>query len=189
MKKIGYLLILLIGCNAFAQQKFEREYRVNKNKVPKKSVDFVHQCNFKKKVKWYVEESQDGTTFEAKVYKKKHLYSIEFLENGTLLDVEKRVKFSKLPKDIKKRIRKTLAITFKKYHIKKTQKQWKGNSEKLMQFITKKQKVTKEETAFEIVVKGRRNKEYHLFEILFNHKGKILKKLQFAPINSDNLEF
>lgn len=189
MKKITILLILLVNCKVFAQQKFEREYRVKEREVPKKSVDFVHQCNFKKKVKWYVEESQDGTTFEAKVYKKKHLYSIEFLENGTLLDVEKKVKFSKLPKDIKKRIHKTLATTFKKYHIKKTQKQWKGNSEKLIQFITKKKKATKEETAFEIVVKGRKNKKYHLFEILFNHKGEILKKLQFSPINSDNLEF
>jgi uncharacterized protein YxjI len=61
--------------------------------------------NFKKKVKWYIEEGNDGNTFEAKVVYKRHRYSIEFSEEGQILDVEKKVKFSELSDEIQLKIK------------------------------------------------------------------------------------
>ncbi|PWG06773.1 hypothetical protein [Polaribacter aquimarinus] len=102
------LLIFLSVNSLLSQEKFEKEYRVKPKDVPKKSLEIIKIWNFKNKVKWYVEESQDGKTFEAKVRYKKYKYSIEFSKEGNIIDVEKTVKFSQLQKKIIQKIVKTL---------------------------------------------------------------------------------
>jgi hypothetical protein len=99
-RKFLLLFIWTISCAVFSQEKFEKEYRVKPSEVPEKSFKLIKSWRFKKKVKWYAEESNDGKTFEAKTVHLNHVYSIEFNENGTLLDLEKKVSFSELEKKI-----------------------------------------------------------------------------------------
>ena len=174
----------------FAQQKFEKEYRINSNEIPAKSLQIIKMWNFKKKVKWYVEESNDGNTFEAKVVYKRHRYSIEFSEEGQILDVEKKVKFSELSDEIQLKIKENLSKKFKKYRIKKVQVQYSGTETAIYGEVFQ-LKTTHEraEINFEIVLKAKKENDYALYEILTDNKGNLIKELKFKQESSLNLEF
>lgn len=184
------LLIFLSVNSLLSQEKFEKEYRVKPKDVPKKSLEIIKMWNFKNKVKWYAEESQDGKTFEAKVRYKKYKYSIEFSKEGNIIDVEKTVKLSQLQETIIQKIVKTLENRFKRYKILKTQIQYTGSESKMynevFQLTSHHKKVT---INYELIVKGKTQNGYSKFEILINNKGEILKELKFKPSNSLNLEF
>lgn len=184
------LIFILIGFSGFSQQKFEREYRIKLEQVPTKSQQIVKMWDFQKKVKWYAEESQDGKTYEAKVCYKSKKHSLEFSEKGELLDVEIKVSFKKLQKNVQKNVTKTLSEKFKKFKIRKTQIQYKGNESEMYKAVFKlKTHHQKINPLYEFIVKGKKESNYHLYEILIDEKGIILKELQFAPQNTDNLEF
>lgn len=186
--KLWIGIFWLLTLSTYAQQKYEREYRVKEGQVPQRAVEFIQKCNFKKKVKWYVEESQDGKTFEAKSRKNGNKFSIEFDTKGNVLDVEKKVRFSKLPEKIQQQLTKTLSKRFRKYKIKKVQIQWQTDHDFYIELIHGRGEDEINEF-YEIVVKGKRTTSYELYELLLTKEGTIVKELKFAPENLDNLEF
>jgi len=189
-KSLFFLLLVCLSFNVlFSQQKFEKEYRIDQTGVPEKAVEIIKDWNFNKKIKWYAEESQDGKTFEAKVcYQKKNI-SVEFSENGELIDVEKTVKFRDLSEEIQQKIKSSLSERFRKYRIKKIQIQYTGNQKVIYEALF--QTKYKEETGinYELIVKGKKEKSYQNFEILINSKGEIEKELLIKSIDFTNLEF
>ncbi|MFT7442881.1 MAG: hypothetical protein ACI9Q3_001258 [Maribacter sp.] len=191
MNKFTILIVLAIfHFSFFAQQKFEKEYRINSNEIPVRSLQIIKMWNFKKKVKWFAEESNDGKTFEAKVVYKRHRYSIEFSEEGQILDVEKKVKFSELSGEIQRKIKENLSKKFKKYRIKKVQVQYSGTETAIYNEVFQ-LKTTHESTNinFEIVLKAKKENDYALYEILTDNKGNLIKELKFKQESSLNLEF
>ncbi len=185
-KALFFLLVVLPCSQVFSQIKFEKEYRVAVHKVPQKALSFINKSNFNKKVKWYSEESQDGQTFEAKINSNKGKLSIEFSKEGDLIDVEKTIKFSKLLAHEQELINSIFNDRFLKYRIRKVQYHYEGSMNSMIETI---QKNTSSGYSFEIVVKGKKDNLYMLYEFLINQKGEVLKELKFAPRNFDNLEF
>lgn len=190
MKKILFFLLLIIVSSLQCQEKLEREYRIKSTEAPNKALDFIDKLNLPKKVKWYVEASNEGKTFEAKTCFENHLFSVEFSEKGILIDVEMKTSFSKIEASVKEKITKTFKDRFDKYRIKKTQFQYRGLQKELTKLFVKYYNNTIEVDVFyEIVVKGKKDKNYELYEFLFDAKGDLVKSLKFAIPNSDNLQF
>ncbi|MAD98265.1 MAG: hypothetical protein CMB99_13140 [Flavobacteriaceae bacterium] len=182
------LLFLLVSFSTRAQEKYEREYRIDLKEVPKKALDFIQQIPNVQKVKWYYEESQDGETVEAKFKHKGHKVSVEFTDKGEILDVEIKTRLGEFPKQERQLIRKVLESQFVKYRIRKIQKQFSKLSR--AQF----QKLFSNPAGFgtynyEIVVKGKKKKQFELFQLQIDQEGAVLSQLKFAPPNSLNLEF
>lgn len=187
---VFFLLCFMTSFQLLSQEKFEKEYRVKPTEVPKKAFELIEKWNFKKKLKWYAEESNDGKTFEAKVRFKKHKFSIEFSEKGHILDVEKTIRFSELSSKSREQIQQLLAKKFKKHRIKKVQIQFLGTKESLYDAVFDKNPTAKNVIVnYELVVKGKKEKENFLYEILLDAKLRIIKELKFSASNSVNLEF
>lgn len=185
--QIFTILIFFTVNSITGQYKFEKERRVKPHEVPSEAIDFVSKVKFKKKIKWYLEESQDGKTFEAKVYFKKRKHSIEFNHLGSVLDVEIETKFSKIEKETQNKINSTLEKRFRKFKIRKIQLQYKGKEEDLMNCIKKECSL---KPNYEIVLKGKTDSSYKLYELLVDYAGeRILKELKFSQDNFDNLQF
>ncbi|MFY7672020.1 hypothetical protein ACOSP6_13115 [Tenacibaculum sp. MEBiC06402] len=160
---------------------------MKESKVPQQAIEFMNQINFNKRIKWFAEESQDGKTFEAKVYYKGKKHSIEFSSKGEIIDIEVKVKFSQIAKTIQENIKSVLKEKFKKFKIRKVQLQYKGSEELLRENIMNKFSIA---PRYEIVIKGKSDKNFELFEILFDSTGQhIEKELKFSPDNFDNLQF
>lgn len=189
--KIFFLYVAImnfISIDFFAQEKFEKEYRIQSTEVPKKAVELVQKWNFSSKVKWFAEESNDGISFEAKVKFKGTLHSIEFSENGTILDVEKIVKFSKLPKNIQESIEKALSNNFQKFKITKIQIQFLGSENEIFNAVFK-DEVLPKNTNYEIELKGKKSNEFFMYEVLLSADFVLKKELKFSSVNSINLQF
>ena len=191
MKKIVALFCLLfLGAYTFSQEKQEKEYRIKPEEAPKTAVDFVTSNNFKKRVKWFAEESNDGKTFEAKVCHNKNLYSIEFSEEGTLLDIEKKVDFDEVTEVAQNNIKNYLKENYLKYKFKKTQIQYKGIPNELMRvFDAKNRNTIKAKIAYELIVSAKNDDGFKRYEMLFDENGNHIKTLPIAPTFSLNLEF
>ncbi|MBQ4822734.1 hypothetical protein [Aquimarina sp. MMG016] len=187
-------LVLLI-CMLFTyadskgQTKFEREYRINTDEVPKEALTFIKLCFPENSIKWYTEESQDGKTIEAKTRYQNNKYSIEFDLLGNVLDVERTIRFKTLSPIIAKNISTSLDSIFLKYKIIKTQIQWKGDKDVILQLVQKSNIQGDYQLQYELIVKGKKEKGYQSYEVLLSKNGKIIKVLPIVQRNSDNIEF
>ncbi|TSE11343.1 hypothetical protein [Aquimarina algiphila] len=189
MKKIIVAFGMFFTVFATAQTKYEREYRIQPDIVPPKALSFIDSCFFKNTIRWYAEESQDGKTIEAKTKKNRARFSIEFDTLGNPIDIEKTIHFKTLPKEIKTNITHSLDSVFTKYTIVKTQIQWKADRQTLLSLMQEKASKDSYTTLYEIVIKGKREKNYHLYEVLIDPKGTIIKFLEIVQRNSDNIQF
>lgn len=192
MKKTIYFILIFsfFSFKSLSQQKFEKEIRVKSYQIPNKALQFIQNIDFDTKVKWYKEISNDGITYEAKSYYLKNLFSLEFSESGDLIDIEKKVKFRELPVITKNKILTSLQTRFNKFKIKKTQIQYIGNDEVLKElFKIKTSQNFKFQVNYEIIIKGKKVKNYFFYEFLFDNNGIVKRKLKFDIENQLNMEF
>lgn len=187
---IIFLMLLFFWPNClFAQEKFEQEKRIAASEVPSLARQSIEQCSFNKKIKWYQESSQDGTTYEAKTKYQKHRYSIEFSKDGDLLDIEKTINFLKINATIKQTLQKSFDQKFKSYKIIKTQAQFKTSNSNLSAKIFEIAKKEITPKIYEIVIKAKEQSDWQSYEILIDSNGKILRQSKIIERNTDNLEF
>ncbi len=190
--KIRYYITLIgiiLTTHIHGQTKFEREYRIKVENVPQEAKDFTDLCFPNQKIKWYAEESHEGNTIEAKTLYHKHKYSIEFTTSGDIQDVEKEIKFGNLNPEHKSEIMYTLEKLFSKYKIIKTQIQWKADNDVLISLIKEGHTNKQYSLHYEIVLKGKKEKGYRIYEVLCTPNGEMIKVLEIVQRNSDNMQF
>ena len=182
-------LFFSISTALFGQTKTEVEYKVKKELVPAQAVDFIEDCNFSKKVKWYIEVSEQGKSFEAKTKHRKTLYSIEFDSTGFIEDVEWIIGFNDLPELLQKQLYAELEKEFVNYRIVKIQVQWTGDPDSLKTLIKSGSSEEKFTTNYEIELSGTFSETQGYFEVLTNDRGEILKISKIVHPSSDNIIF
>lgn len=186
---ISMLCCFLLHINGFAQLKYEREYRLKKERVPQPAREFLDSCQFSSKIIWYGEESLEGHSIEAKVKEQQVKYSIEFDTLGTLQDVEVDVKWDQVPEAAQHNISTYLNEVFEKHKFIKIQLQWTGEKEAMWELIRKGKSSRDFTLKYEIVLKGKLNKKAMWYEFLFSDKGQFERKATIIFRNTDNLEF
>jgi hypothetical protein len=172
-----------------AQVKFEREYRIDKNDVPVPANQFIDAIDFKKKVKWYKEEGLQTHTYEAKTKFSGRKYSIEFDSIGHLEDIEYEIKWKEISEESKAKINSYLKENYQKSKICKVQIQLSGDPDRLLKLITTQANDQNITVNYEIVIKGKRDRSFDLFEYLFAYNGELIKRSKIILKNTDNLEY
>lgn len=192
MDKLFYL-ILLIGLpfsnNLFAQDKFEKESRIEQIDVPSKALFFMDSLNYKAKIKWYKEEGLTRKSIEAKFKYNKTKYSIEFDTFGNIEDIEIEVNWQDLESDISDLITKQLKQDYSKHKIVKIQKHFAGNENELFALLLNGINSEQPKIRYEIIVRCNQQKEVNLFEYLFDEKGICVTKSKIVFKNSSHLEY
>ncbi|MCZ4409898.1 hypothetical protein O3Q51_13840 [Cryomorphaceae bacterium 1068] len=183
-------LLLILSNQAIGQDKVEREYKIKKEEVPQKALEFINEIESlspKTKVNWYREEAADSESVEAKFKVQKRSYSIEFSIQGELQDVEIRIGERDIPKMTRKAIKESLNAEFIKWAIKKVQLQWVGESSLVISSIDRNERQEGVEENYEIVIKGETDKSKSYFELLFDSSGNLLRKSRIVENSSDIL--
>ena len=173
----------------FSQVKYEKEYRIKENKVPKNIKSYLSEIYFKNKIKWYKDEALSKYTYEAKTHHNNLNFSIEFDSLGIIEDVEFKIEWKNIPELIKKNIEFYLDSIYQKKKIIKVQIQYTGKPESLINILkdlNQNQRLTRK---YEIVLKGKENKKYQMMEYLFSNEGKFEDKAIIIMKNTDNLEY
>jgi hypothetical protein len=195
--KSGFLSITLafmiffsvLPSKASAQIKYETEYKVIKDKLPRSAITFIDSCCPSSKQKWYGEESLLAKSIEAKIKYRGSLYSIEFDTLGYIQDVEKKISFYDISQNLRSRIIMKLDSVFSKHKIDKVQVQWLGSNRVLYELIEKGNSKSPYILNYEMVLKGRRGNLTKIYEVLFSMDGSILSISEIVQRNTDNLDY
>ena len=193
MKNSKNILLLLLGLLfptlLLAQTKYEKEYRIESDEVPEKAYQFIHSADADFSEKWYFEENLEGNSIEAKFKYNREKYSVEFDTTGNLLDIEVESPFKDLPENLQASIQNSLQHRYSKFTIRKMQVQYSGKIDSFADFIATSDKAKQYTIYYELVVKGRKNREWNLYEMTYNNRGELEKTEQIILRNTDNLEF
>jgi len=177
-------------CNSvFSQVKYEKEYRIKKNEIPKNIKSYLDEITFKNKIKWYKDEGLSKYTYEAKTSHNNLNFSIEFDSLGIIEDVEIEIRWNDIPELVKKSIEFYLDGKYQKKKIIKVQVQYTGEPEYLIDIINDEESKKRLTRKYEIVLKGKENKKFQMMEYLFSNEGKFERKAIIMMKNIDNLEF
>ncbi|HBH07714.1 MAG TPA: hypothetical protein DDX92_14050 [Flavobacteriales bacterium] len=180
--------LLLCFYAAQSQEKVEREYRIKEGEVPAEALKFIDACNFDKKIKWFREENESGSSIEAKVRRQNRRHSIEFSKTGVLEDIEIEIDFEELPANTKGKIISGLDELFAKWSIRKVQIQYKGTTDKLLALI-REDVNTSLQKRYEIVLKAKKDRRLQMFQITTGQDGEIVEVQKIDLRSTDNLEY
>ncbi|MEM6264002.1 MAG: hypothetical protein AAGI38_15925 [Bacteroidota bacterium] len=186
------LLCLLGGYSPFflhAQVKYEREYRLNVNKVPDGATAFMANAGFSGKIKWYKEEALDRTSIEAKVRHQGRWYSIEFDDSSTLEDIEILINWEDIPASTRDSIDAYLSENYSKYAFRRIQVQYTGSPEELQKVLEWKTPPSGVTVRYELVAKVQTEKGFGLKEFLFAENGQLEHVATILLRRTDNLEY
>ena len=187
-----FVTLLFMGLSwhlALAQQKFEKETRLNEREVPTSALQFIEALSVECKVKWYKEESLTSHSIEAKFKRNKQKYSVEFDTTGQLEDVEIEIKWDNIPKLARDTIQNELGFLCVRSKVSKIQVQYIGNQECVIDFLSTNNPKEKIITNYEVVLKCSSNEKIALLECLFSTEGKLEKTSEIIFKNSSNLEY
>lgn len=188
------LLLFFIGffylaVSVSAQKKYEREYRMNVNKVPEKAREYVNELDLGARVRWYFEENEDDDAIEAKVISQGKDYSIEFDTEGNLEDIEIEIAWSEIPEETRKAIQENLSEMYSRHKIKKIQIHYEGDPEALKTLVNDGETDEVHTTQYEIVVEGKKGLWVKLYEKNYSLEGRLNHTREIVLRNTDNLEY
>tara|TARA_Y100001980_G_C14556872_1_gene351928 strand:- start:3457 stop:4029 length:573 start_codon:yes stop_codon:yes gene_type:complete len=190
MRLIIYCIFCFYGCFLFAQEKREVERRVNRGDVPAMAKGFIEEAyNTKSKLRWYYQTEGDEISFEAKLYWKDELHSVEFDTLGEIKDLEIVVEWEMIDSPARQNLETYFNGHYDKWDLDKVQIQWSGARENLKELIKTNQQsgLTKR---YEIEYRGATETEDELWEGLFNADGTVLlQKRKIILGNLNNLTY
>lgn len=181
------LILIALTVHGRTQPKYEREIRIKEKEVPVSALSFIDSINFKKKVKWYRETGYEKTSYEAKTKSNKKRYSIEFSQDGTFEDIEIGIKRNKIPENVHSKITDFFRSEYNKYSIEKTQIQYSGNRNLVLENFRKMGGTEGIKVHYEIVISTKPEDSYVMYEYLFSETGDFVKRSQIVLKNTDNL--
>ena len=192
MHKYKFLILLIlfsISTILFAQDKFEKESRIQPKDVPPRALLFIDSLNLKTKIKWYKEEGLDKESIEAKFKLNKAIHSVEFDTYGKIEDVEIIVNWEDLESDLKDSIFFQLNIDCLSHKIVKVQRQFLGSENELLFQIKNRDVFEPLKIRYEMIIRCKYEKKVDLFEYLFNYDGKLISRSRIIFKNSSHLEY
>lgn len=192
MYKYKFLILLIlfsISTILFAQDKFEKESRIQPKDVPPRALLFIDSLNLKTKIKWYKEEGLDKESIEAKFKLNKAIHSVEFDTYGKIEDVEIIVNWEDLESDLKDSIFFQLNIDCLSHKIVKVQRQFLGSENELLFLIKNRNVFEPLKIRYEMIIRCKYEKKVDLFEYLFNYDGKLISRSRIIFKNSSHLEY
>jgi len=166
------LVLLATSVLCFGQKKQEREFRIDKEELPKEITPVLtNYLNNVKRLRFYKELDGERSSYEVKFKKDRLLYSIEFDENGVLEDVEFIIKQKGIPDKTFEKLTKYLKANHEKYRIKKIQQQYlnTGNPQKTLKDAF--QNLILPEIQYELIIATKDEEGYGEYEITFDAVG------------------
>jgi len=94
-----------------------------------------------------------------------------------------------LPENLQATLQNSLQNTYSKFTIRKMQVQYSGTINSFADFITESNQTEHYTIYYELVVKGKKNRQWNLYEITFGNTGELISTDKIVLRNTDNLEF
>jgi hypothetical protein len=189
MKWIWFAALSCCTLTLPAQEKFEKEFRLKEEAVPAAAIAFMDAAQLECKIRWFREESQLGTTLEAKFKHQGTHYSIEFDAAGFILDVEYEIPLSAIPEALVHQMHANLDSMFTRHRIIRIQHHLEGDRDFLLQFLQQDAIHNQLTALYEMEVKAATSGQPALYEATMDHQGRLIGILKIVSRNTDLLEY
>ncbi|MFT6370660.1 MAG: hypothetical protein ACJAWH_001744 [Maribacter sp.] len=183
-------ILVLYASFSFAQNKYEREFRIKKDQFPASAIDFLDtHIKDRKRLKFYKETDGTKGSYEAKFKKDRLWYSMEFDIDGTLEDIEITIEPLDIPSEVLANITMYFNKAFSKHRVKKIQQQYLASVEEKSRKTLRNafQNLLIPSLNYEIIVSGKEDKSYLDYEILFDAQGNFINRKKQLPPNYDHV--
>lgn len=188
--RIIVFFFCLLSLQILAQTKIEKEVRVKENEVPEKALESIQEnVKSKTKVKWYFQQDDEKEVYEAKFKQFGKQFSVEFLPSGRIYNVEIVINKRNIKKPIYQSIVSEIDRLFEDFSIVKIQKEYLGDADDLDDIIEDNEVDDDLDQRFEIEVNGKIDNNRHLYELIFDGSGKLLKQRKIKLKSTDILDY
>ncbi|MGB7392852.1 MAG: hypothetical protein WA913_00525 [Pricia sp.] len=187
---ITTLCLLSYSFQGLAQVKNEREYRIERNQFPEKSIRSLSgYLDAAKRIRYFKEYDGEKTSFEVKFKLNRKKHSVEFDSIGNLEDVETYIDKEDIPRPAVRDIEKYLESEFTRYRIVKIQRQYPKSHYKEDADLLENafQNTIDTNVNYEIVVAGRKKDGFEDYEMTFDSIGGFLNSRKFISIGYDHI--
>jgi hypothetical protein len=190
------LLGWLVYCGLIPAQaqdvKNEVETSIARGEMPEKALSLLEPVlSEARKVRFYRETNGDQVSYESKVKWKGHQYSIEFNEDGSLLDAEKLVRYGSLPKEVREAVNRRLEKEFGRHRVRRTQVQFSagrpGVSDQEIIEMLGRSEPGPATVRYELEVDVVAPPHLGAYELLFDPDGNLLERRQIVRRSLDNI--
>jgi hypothetical protein len=190
-----FVLLLLFHQVSYTQDlKEEVENSINRQEMPAFALEALEEFLEDQTVtdiEYYRETDGETTTFEAKLNWQDYLYSIEFTDEGHLLDIEQLIEFIEIPEEVQQRIKATIEEQFSRSRITRVQRQ----------FIAEEEDEDGEDVIedllendmddllvrYELEIEAQNRREMGSFEMLFDERGELIQRRKIVRRSLDNI--
>ena len=190
-----FTCIFFFFCYSFTmaqEKKVEVEKRIPQNKMPDESIKLIEPfLEDAKMIRFYLESGGGEISYEAKFSWKGKKLSIEFFENGSLMDIEQLIQLQEIKTGVREEITEFLSENYAKYRITRIQRQFSAEepdeegSEVIEEFMENDwDDLT---IRYEIVAEVLNEDVIGPYEFLFDRKGKLIEKRKIIRRSSDNI--
>ena len=190
--KFKYLLFVIVGIVQItsAQNKYEQESRIDKADFPNSAYLLIEDyLKDAKRVRFYQETDSTKKSYEAKFKKGRLRYSVEFDEQGTLEDVEFKIKVRDIPNDTWGAIQSYLDKNHYKHRVKKIQQQYPFREEKSVEKTLHNafQNLILPDVNYELVFSAKESGGFQEYEALFDYEGQLIRLRKSLPPSYDHV--
>ena len=143
-------------------------------------------------IRYYFETDGDSESYEAKLEWQGKQYSIEFTENGNIIDVEQLLEITEISESAAEAINNYLDQHFNRYRITRLQRQYLADDDDESNDIDFIDDILEEdeedyEIRYELEVEGKSGSEIGAFELLFNKDGDMIQQRRIIRRSIDNI--
>lgn len=174
--------------------KDEMENSIKKEEMPASALDALTEFLEYESIRdleFFRETDGEITTFEAKLIWQDYPYSIEFTDEGSLLDIEQLINFNEISEDLQQRITDKMEEQFSRFRMTRVQRQFLADEEDeegedvIEDFLENDRDDLI--VRYEIEVEGQNRKEMGSFEMLFDSEGELIQRRRIIRRSIDNI--
>lgn len=174
--------------------KEEVENSIEREEMPASALDALEDFLEDQTVtdlEYFRETDGETTTFETKLNWQGYQYSIEFTDEGSLLDIEQLIEFSEIPEEAQVRITDKMEEQFSGFRMTRIQRQFIADEEDeegedvIEDFLEN--DMDDLIIRYEIEVEGQNRREMGSFEMLFDSEGELIQRRRIVRRSLDNI--
>jgi hypothetical protein len=172
--------------------KDEVETSISREEMPEKALTLLEPILAEaRKARFYRETDGEQVSYESKVKWKGHQYSIEFKEDGSLLDAEKLVRYRSLPREVREAVHGRIEKEFGRHRVRRTQVQFSagrpGVSDQELIEMLGRSEPGPATVRYELEVDVMAPPHLGAYELLFDPDGNLLERRQIVRRSLDNI--
>jgi len=185
-------LTILLAHTGLAQKvKKEYERGIKEEEMPSVVIQMLKpMLEEANKIDYYEESNDENTTYEVKMNWQDHQLSIEFYDDGQLMDIEQLIKFREVSEEAKEEIREYLQ-GYKRSKITRLQRQFTAEDEDdddeevFEEFMEGDWEDLTIRYEMEVYLKGQ--DKFGPYELLFDDEGELLDTRKIERRSADNV--